>query len=55
MSLLPVLSVTNFPGIFVGFVMDVNGKTREHDQYEIQFFGFNPDSFVNGGKSKDSS
>ena len=30
--------------------MDINSKkTSEHD-YEIQFFGFTPDSFANGGK-----
>lgn len=30
--------------------MDIDSKkTSEHD-YEIQFFGFTPDSFANGGK-----
>lgn len=34
--------------------MDVNNqKTTEHE-YEIQFFGFTPDSFVNGGKLKET-
>ena len=30
--------------------MDLNTKKTREYEYEIQFFGFTPDSFVNGGK-----
>lgn len=40
----------SFDELSVQNMMDPSSKKTREYEYEIQFFGFTPDSFVNGGK-----